>query len=250
MVHLIKACLLTIRPEYPESTSLLAHGVTARKRKKKNYSFMEDEVKIQHKGLFPYMASHLFSGKSVPFEKISMEALMSLIPEMLPFFQFQNKEPLVPVGKVDSTLLTFPITLLDGYHLTENSFIKKMKNYLSDIIYTETDQEIIRIKMAPPIEEKETPFFIHADKQQLYLPGYRSLCFPIPEIMVHYLLLFNLSMLSRYETEWWGDLFTARSESDYPYILGFLQCTQKKIPGMLENELRKKLNRDAFPFIL
>src|SRR5690554_765711 len=31
MVHLLKACLLTIRPEYPESTSLLAHGVSARK---------------------------------------------------------------------------------------------------------------------------------------------------------------------------------------------------------------------------
>src|SRR5690625_7267275 len=98
MVHLVKACLLTIRPGYPESTSLLAHGVTARKRKKKNYSYMEDEVKIQHNGLFPYMAAHLLSSKSIPFEKISMEALLSLIPEMLPLFQFQNKQT-IKIGR-------------------------------------------------------------------------------------------------------------------------------------------------------
>src|SRR5699024_7058088 len=54
MVHLLKACLLSIRPEYPESASLLAHGVSTRKKKKKNYTFMNDEVKVQVQGLFPY----------------------------------------------------------------------------------------------------------------------------------------------------------------------------------------------------
>ena len=34
MAHLLKACLLTKRPDYPESTSVLAHGVSTRKRKK------------------------------------------------------------------------------------------------------------------------------------------------------------------------------------------------------------------------
>ena len=47
MGQLFKACLLTIDPNYPESTSVLAHGVTTRKRKKQGYQFLEDEVKIQ-----------------------------------------------------------------------------------------------------------------------------------------------------------------------------------------------------------
>ena len=37
--QLLKACLLTIDPNYPESTSLLAHGVTTRKRKNNNMNF-------------------------------------------------------------------------------------------------------------------------------------------------------------------------------------------------------------------
>src|SRR5699024_6678101 len=55
MGHLIKAVLLTKRTDYPESTAMMAHGVSSRKRKKKHYKFIDDEVKIQHKGLFPYI---------------------------------------------------------------------------------------------------------------------------------------------------------------------------------------------------
>ncbi|GAB3797736.1 hypothetical protein GCM10028868_19320 [Virgibacillus kimchii] len=95
--------------------------------------------------------------------------------------------------------------------------------------------------MAYPVKEKETPFYIHAANQTLYFPADRKWCLPVSEIMVHYLLLYNLSMLSRYETEWWGDLFTVKTEADYPFILGFLQCTQKKMPELLENELLEKL---------
>lgn len=47
--QLFKACLLTIDPNYPESTTVLAHGVTTRKRKKQGYQFLEDEVKVQKK---------------------------------------------------------------------------------------------------------------------------------------------------------------------------------------------------------
>src|SRR5690625_3551335 len=53
MVHLLKAALLTKRPNYPESTKLLAHGVSSRKRKKKDYNFMDDEIKSHYHGLFP-----------------------------------------------------------------------------------------------------------------------------------------------------------------------------------------------------
>lgn len=47
MVQLLKACLLTVDADYPESTSVLAHGVSTRKRKKQGYEFLDDEVKVQ-----------------------------------------------------------------------------------------------------------------------------------------------------------------------------------------------------------
>ncbi len=38
-VQLLKAILLTVDPIYPQSSSVLAHGVSTRKRKKQHYSF-------------------------------------------------------------------------------------------------------------------------------------------------------------------------------------------------------------------
>ena len=72
-VHLIKACLLTIDPNYPENTSVLAHGVSTRKRKKQQYEFLKDEVKFQKNGLFPCMLENMFNIKHLEGDKINHE---------------------------------------------------------------------------------------------------------------------------------------------------------------------------------
>jgi hypothetical protein len=81
-VHLIKACILTVNPLYPETTSVLAHGVSTRKRKKHNYQFFHDEVKFQRNGLFPFMSETMFHMEQLEGDKITMEELLKLIPEL------------------------------------------------------------------------------------------------------------------------------------------------------------------------
>lgn len=239
MVHLIKACLLTRRPEYPESTNLLAHGVTARKKKKKNYRFLHDEVKIQHNGLFPYFSEHLYHQR-IPFEKRSMQGLLALIPEMQALFQLDYHPHLVAVGSLSSPLFEFPISLLDNYHLTETAFIRRIRTYLPPIKYIDSDQQMIRMEVEHPITEPHGPFFMHQQTKQLFFPINREDYLPIHEVMVHYLVLYNLSMLCRYETEWWGDLFVNKPDIDFPYIKQFLQVTAYKIPYLLTAELYKQ----------
>lgn len=237
MIHLLKACLLTKRPNYPESTSILAHGVSTRKRKKKQYTFMDDEVKVQHNGLFPYFSEHLFSFKSLPFEKVNMKQLLSLIPELSLLFRLHGEEQLVKVGKVNSTNIKFPIALLDHYHLTEKAFIHRINKYIPPIIQINTNQSTMHIEIAKPLTVEHGPFYIDLDNQTIHFPVLRENFLPISEVMLHYLLLYNLSMLSRYEAEWWGDLLVTKPELDYPFITYFLQNTAKKIPILLGNEL-------------
>ena len=57
------------------------------------------------------------------------------------------------------------------------------------------------------------------------------------EIMAHYLLLYNLSMVARYETEWWIDLIKTTPNEDYPLIYKFLSITQQKTPFLVANWL-------------
>lgn len=237
MVHLIKACLLTKRPDYPESTTMLAHGVSTRKRKKRDYTFMQDEVKIQHNGLLPYFSEHLFSMQRFPFEKVKMHDLIALIPEISPLFNFKGQEKLTNIGTTQSHILQFPISILDDYHLTEKAFISRIQAALPKIIEKKSNQSSIHVELAYPISASFGPFFIHGKDQTIHFPVNREHFVQISEVMVHYLILYNLSMLSRYETEWWGDLLTTKPDIDYPFITSFLQITSEKVPYMLGQEL-------------
>lgn len=237
MIHIIKACLLTKRPNYPESTTMLAHGVSARKRKKKNYTFMQDEIKIQINGLFPYFSEHLFAIKSFPFEKSKMHDLLALIPEMSPLFNFQGHKKMAVIGSIGSRFLQFPKHLLDSYHLTERAFVHRIQTYLPKILHTKCDNSKIHIELTTPLSTSYGPFFFHGTDETIYFPISRDHFVRVPEVMTHYLLLYNLSMLSRYETEWWGDLLATKPDADYPFIVQFLQSTSEKVPLLLGQDL-------------
>lgn len=233
MIHLLKACLLTTRPNYPESTKILAHGVSARKRKKKNYTFLNDEVKIQHNGLYPYFSKHLFSFDNVEQDRMQMEYLLSFIPELHPLFQFQEKDKLVEIGMLNSNRLEFPIKILDEYYISATTFMNRLELYLPPIRNTIVNKSIIQIEIDVPITDSSGPFFIHHGNKSIFFPTHRDYFIPISEVMVHYLLLYNLSMLSRYEAEWWGDLLATKPDNDYPFIVEFLKITSKKMPILL-----------------
>lgn len=242
MVHWLKACLLTERPDYPESTSVLAHGVSARKRKKKHYIFGEDEVRVQHNGLLPYFTRHLFHLKYLPFEKIDMGSLLRLIPELNPLFSwYQQQAPLVHIGSLHEQFLHFPHMLLDRYHLTRKAFANRIKGYFpkNSICSSDTDNSSICFEITAQIDETKSPFYMDS-AQNIYFPADRKQCLSLPEVVVHYLILYNLSMLSRYEAEWWGELLVAKSDIDFPLISQFLKVTADKMPLYLGQELHKR----------
>ncbi|MRH44416.1 hypothetical protein GH741_17365 [Aquibacillus halophilus] len=242
MVHLLKACLLTKRPDYPENTSMLSHGVSTRKRKKQQYAFLNDEVKIQHKGLFPYFTKHLFEIDQLPYQKIDMRELLVTIPELNDlFFHYKGQYELVKIGYLGNVELNFPISLLDSYHLTDTSFISKLTNHISEIENKVVDKDKVTITLSKPLSPSaKGPFYFHAIDETFYLPQNRNFFSSNHEIMNHYLLLYNLSMISRYETEWWGDLLHTLPTEDYPFIQQFLTVTSTKVPTLLGHYLLRQ----------
>ncbi|GAA0502214.1 YaaC family protein [Salinibacillus aidingensis] len=235
LTQLIKTCLMTKRPYYPENTSLLAHGVSARKRKKQSYRFLQDEVKIQQKGLFPYLTSHLFSIHQFTVDKFSMEQLLKRVPEMSELYDIQHKEkPVIKVGNPGEKRLLIPLDIVNDWHLSENRFADKLSHYHFPVKDWHSDQDYLYItsdRILLPFESNL--FSMDAEGSCLYLCKNRTFFYPFHEVMTHFLLLYNLSMICRYETEWWGELLHSFSNNDYPYILHFLSITAKKIPIML-----------------
>jgi hypothetical protein len=242
MIQLLKGCLLTVDPNYPESTHVLAHGVSTRKRKKRNYSFMNDEVRIQKNGLFSHFSNKMFHVEHLAADRFKMEFLLERIPEMNETFQFLNQQPKIyklNFSKKDT--VSMPIELLDDLKMTVERF--------KDFFHTNSKLKLLNIQsnkreMICQVEERLKPLqcapFYYHHLNDYYIPKQKEQFTYIDEVMVHYLILYNLSMICRYETEWWNELFHTYSSNDYPFIERFLTITAHKIPSLLLLFLNKQ----------
>ncbi len=250
MVQLLKACLLTVDPQYPESTSVLAHGVSTRKRKKQSYEFFYDEVKVQKNGLFAHFSERMFQVKQLEGEKYTMESLLKRIPELNPLFKLHyNKEISIKILEENEHQFSIPLKILDMHNMTKRRFQDFFVESIPVKITPMTDEKDKKANSLLFIQSPEdmlsslacSPILYHLYEQAYYFPTERSQTTKFPEIMSHYLLLYNLSMISRYETEWWSELLHSYSSNDYPFIQQFLSITSDKVPYLLYLFLSEKI---------
>jgi hypothetical protein len=236
-IHLIKACVLTIDPFYPQNTSVLAHGVTSRKRKKQQYSFLKDEIKIQKNGLLSHFAQEMFHVKHLEAEKFKMGELLSHIPEMDATFRLVLDKQTHLTLSSEQEALSFSDEILDAYHMSEDRFTSFLKEKTTENINFKENRKIIlqnKLCEYPPIR-------LNFRTNQYSLPAERTEAFTLPEPIIHYLLLYNLSMIARYETEWWSELLKSNASDDYPFIKNFLYLSLEKPPVQIRNYLHSKM---------
>ncbi len=234
LVHLVKACILTVNPDYPETTSVLAHGLTTRKRKKQQYSFMDDEVKLQKHGLFPLMAEKLFHMKQLEGEKIKMGEVLKFIPELT--FHFSKLTGSPTFLKIASTNgdLSLSKNILDIYHMTENRFKDYLRNKsISPLTFKEAGSNELVFNIDYQTGVEPLPLKYNFADHHYALPLNRGDLYMMPELMLHYLLLYNLGMIARYEIDWWSELIKMMPNEDYPFIESFLGTTLQKGPYLV-----------------
>jgi hypothetical protein len=243
-VHLIKACILLKDPNYPDTTSVLAHGVSSRKRKKQQYLFLEDEVKFQKTGLFPFMSEKLFGLKQLEGNKVTMEELLLYIPELSQlFFQIDNKRT-YEEAKYSNGGLLISNKILDAFYMTENRFEDYLRaKFQKEVSVSNIDKETLKVMVEENHFGEVLPFRYNILENKYFISHQRGDFSHFPEILIHYLLLYNLSMIARYETEWWSELLKMMPNNDYPYIHLFLETTLKKGPYLIFQFLNSEMGK-------
>lgn len=241
LVHLVKACILTVDPNYPETTSVLAHGVSTRKRKKQQYNFFQDEVKFQKSGLFPYMGEKLFHMKHLEGEKTTMGELFGQIPELNDLYsQTEGRMTFLEAG-LEKDELILPKVILDRFHMTESRFVEYLQSKSdSNISFQESEGSALKFKLENLNTYNFKPLRYSPDAGKFFFPLAKDELIDFPELLIHYLLLYNLSMIARYETEWWSELIKMMPNKDYPFIQTFLQITAAKGPYLIYQYLADK----------
>lgn len=233
--QLIKACLLTSDPHYPKTTAVLAHGASTRKKKKKNYAFLEDEVRLQKNGLVPHFSSVLFQFRYVEGKKFTMRALLERIPDLNRLFQDLNYQaPFQSFSFTQDGDMEVSPGILDDLHMTHARFVRFLEAQTGlSVRSLQGPNKSIRLKF----ETHLLPFPSSLEGEH-FLPRKRQHYDFLPEMLVHFLLLYNLSMIARYETEWWSELFHHAGD-DLPFIDNFLNVTKKKTPLLVARYLRR-----------
>lgn len=253
MVSLLKAVVLSVDAEYPAHTKVLQHGITSRKLKRLDYNFSDDEVKIQKEGLFPLVAQQLNSNHLIG-EKFRMKELLSIVPELRESYEKTYSQttlfPLHISKHIDfaspTTIFYLPEDVLDNFHLTYESFIHYLNRYnLANAKFTpnpiETPKGIIRMNWDHPnrIHVMDSPagfenqLFTFDYKNNHYFRNVHQHHVFVPEIMVHYMLMYILGMLCRYETELWGEMIFSFTSSELFIIHEFLNISQRKFPNLI-----------------
>lgn len=232
MIQLMKAAILTVDPYYPETTQVLAHGVSTRKRKKSQYEFFQDEVKVQKNGLLTYFAEKMFHIKHLEGEKFKMGDLMKRIPELHSYFYSISEDKLsYPFTSMNKLTFTTSNKILDTLNLSEDGIINFLREHSININTCSNEKgQLLFTCLKAQCPLISSPLQYDFANQQFFLPANRNLYNFFPELLTHYLLLYNLSMVCRYETEWWGELFHSFSSNDLPFICDFLEFTKQKVP--------------------
>ncbi len=231
--HWLKAALLTIDVDYPSTTQVLAHGLSTRKRKKKGYQFLSDDVRIQKDGFFPYLSKTLFHVKQLTGEKFTMRQLLFNIPEMQRTLSTLVEElGLTRLNRSDNKSYYVLMDELKRWNDPVKSWVRQLsEDVRGDMISKQVGTDV-QLNFLPP-KRNRSLIFRHGIDEHIYAPVDRSLIIHLPELLIHYALLYQLSMICRYEAEWWGELIYSFSANDLPIISDYLNVTQKKCPWLL-----------------
>ncbi|MBP3041101.1 YaaC family protein [Bacillaceae bacterium Marseille-Q3522] len=235
--HFIKAAILTVDPSYPETTAVLSHGVSTRKRKKQQYSFFEDEVKIQRNGLFCLMAEKMFHMERLEGEKWKMKKLLQQITELEQLFLLLKGSNLfLPINKTDGSYYLSK-EILDHHHMTMSRFKIFLQTKAAMNIHFGTENDTNFSFLFSDDIHDTAPLRFNSQSNSYAFPILKESLIQYPELLIHYLLLYNLSMIARYETEWWNELLKMKPDEDYPFIQSFLAINATKGPQLIARYL-------------
>ncbi len=263
MTSLSKSLININDPYYPKSTSVLRHGITTRKIKKLQYHFLEDEIKIQREGLFILLHQLLGGTELPPNKKFFVYELLSVIPEIKDSYErLERKSKVIPVN-------------IDQYYLNPKQTTVYVSRQILSLLQVDADNllPVLNKRNRSPQKKFLLPedfnptasylkllwnnenchhvlddpygfdndYFIEDVNRRFYVRSHINQDINLPEISIHFILMYMLGMLCRYESERWGEIVLSSSTSDMFIINDYLNISMRKYPNLILNHLFNEL---------
>lgn len=241
MMSLAKAWVLTILPQYPQSTAVLRHGLSTRKRKKERFRILQDEVRVQKEGLFPLIVEKM--GTIIETGSIyTAKDLLAMLPGLsddycrvigerlwLPILFFKEEKE----GSLYKGSFLLSETVLNHFHLTPEAFTHKLTAACNGILFQFVEYRNHQLYFEWESTKRfNHPWFSINQKggNFLWIGNHRPL---LPEILAQWMLLFLLSMLCRYDPPLWGEIMMSHHYKEKYIIEELLYLVEDRFPEIL-----------------
>lgn len=273
--HLLKGMLLTRDPAYPQNSRVLQHGVTTRKLKRSTYSLIEDEIRPQKEGFFAHLA-HVFELSPLQDRYVVRELVTSMPGVSQTIALLTHAQPLWLRLKLNSCIHSPSADSADGHSMgsceswmsivfpekqdgplayscdTFAQYIRRLApagwhgERLQRLHWKKgTDKELLLPHSALSTLEQHPLFRVLGD--ELFFWNGSANTLPLPEWASHYLLLYLLSMLCRYETEWWGEITFTHDYAERVLLEEFLEYHIESFPTVIMRQVQQKNSLYALP---
>lgn len=249
MMSLVRAFIVTRDPDYPTTTSVLKHGLSTRKLKKDSYQFIEDEIRVQKDGVFVVLHTMLGGSPFQERQRVLVKDLLSVIPELSLSYQQVYGLPSVceleEKTESDDGYWDLPRWILQVKGFTREEFLKLLNHTDSSrttqagrpVFYLKDEDPPGRLRIFHTSPVKSHPLLIPDSTGKAYLRYPLAEDVLIPEISLHFMVMFVLGMLCRYETEKWGEMILTLFSQDVFIINEFLNLSTRKFPNLILDEL-------------
>ena len=237
MTALAKTLFISTHGKKSPSTR---HGL--QKIKEWSGTFAELSVSIPKEGTFPQF--HGCYSKQDLYKMIfSIKELMSLVPEIKVEFETVYNEKSQALR-----ILRNP----DGVHVVDSELSSYVD--LANRIFTIPGVNETYMPHAQEIGNKLILYYSRINPQAedpviRAVSGEEYLVLPlkrdesnvsVPELSAHFLIMYLLGMLSRYQPEEWGEIIKGEETGEIYIVRKFLETTTRKFPNLVLNELRNR----------
>lgn len=253
--HLLKGMLLTRDPAYPQNSRVLQHGVTTRKLKRSSYSLLEDDIRPQKEGFFAHLA-HVFRLYPLQDRYLVHDLIASMAAISEAYAAVTDTEPLwlclecSPTSwgnQADArdqrwTGIVFPTTSAGPVAYSSETFGHYIRRLapdtcrLDNMHWKEDTHKVLILPQDALLRLEQHPLF-RLQHDCLFFWNGPADSLPLPEWASHFLLLYLLSMLCRYETEWWGELTLSHGFAERFLVEQFLEHHAAAFPTIIMKQI-------------
>lgn len=214
---------------YSKKSPSKGHGLETPNQKDFEEDFSKLSTKVKRDGTFPQFHS-CYSTEKLTNMIFNLKELLSVVCEIKVEYEtvYHEKSRAINVRKDDFGLRLVD-TELDKYEL-----VKELPKYFPFGEKSQRFKNSVRIGIA----EKLTTIRALTGEEYLILPLRKhDKVLLLPEMSIHFLIMYLLGMVSRYYPKEWGEIIEGKTSGE-PYIIRkFLEIAIRKFPNLVLNSL-------------